>query len=341
MNSPTTKIAVFGAGSIGCYLGGLLLAQGVEVIFIGRERLKKAVKREGLTLTHYQVEPVHLMPAAVTIEISPTAIKDCKVILLCTKSQDTASAANTLRDYASPGAQIVSCQNGISNVPVLKETLGSDFKVSGAIIPYNVTPTGPASFHCGTGGALHFEHDLPQDIQTAFQTAGQEVKYGENFKGDQWAKLVVNLNNALNTLNGGTLRDAFLQKDYRLAFAKVVGEGLSVAQAKGVEMGKFNGRSPALLIKTLKLPNFLYKILMERIVKIDAKARSSMLDDLETGRGSEIDYLQGEIVRQGKALNVDISANLTILKAVELAFENGASPKLSGAEILKLIKGTS
>jgi len=337
MHSPTTKIAVFGAGSIGCYLGGLLIAQGLEVVFIGRDRLKQAVQKDGLTLTHFDSAPVYIAPDRLVVETTPSALEGCNLILLCTKSQDTAEAANAIKDFVAPGAQIVSCQNGIGNVPVLKDTLGSDFMISGAIIPYNVTPTGPASFHCGTGGALHFEHNLPQDIRKAFDAAGQEAKYGGNFEGDQWAKLIVNLNNALNSLSGGTLRDGFLQKDYRLAFAKLVREGLSVAKAKGIKMGKFNGRSPTLLMKTLKLPNFLYQILMDRLVKIDAKARSSMLDDLETGRDSEIYYLQGEIVRQGKALKVDISANLKILKAVNRAFENGASPKLSGSDILKLI----
>lgn len=338
MNSPTTKIAVFGAGSIGCYLGGLLRAQGLDVVFIGRERLKKDVKAHGLTLTHFEADPIHLMPEAVTVETSPSVLKSCDLIFLCTKSQDTAKAAQDILKQGTHGAQVISCQNGISNVPVLKDVLGPNFKISGAIIPYNVTPTGPASYHSGTGGALHFEHDLPQDVQSGFEKAGQETKCGGNFEGDQWAKLVVNLNNALNTLSGGTLREAFIQKDYRLAFANVIEEGLSVAKAKNIEIGTFNGRSPSLLMKTLKLPDFLYKILMDKIVKIDAKARSSMLDDLERGRDSEIDYLQGEIVRQGDSLGVATPANSNVLNAVNLAFEAGQLPNLSGSEILNLVK---
>jgi 2-dehydropantoate 2-reductase len=149
------------------------------------------------------------------------------------------------------------------------------------------------------------------------------------------------LNNALNTLSGSTLRNGFLQRDYRLAFATLIGEGLSVAKAKGIKMGKFNGRSPTLLKMILKLPDHIYQILMDRLVKIDAKARSSMLDDLEAGRTSEIEYLQGEIVRQGTALNVDISANSNVLKAVKKAFRFGTSPSLSGSDILKLIKEAS
>ena len=337
MNSPTTKIAVFGAGSIGCYLGGLLRAQNLEVVFIGRDRLKEAVKANGLTLTHFETDPIHLSAETVRVETSAVALTDCDLILLCVKSQDTEKAAREILEQAKPAAHIVSCQNGVRNAQVLKEVLGHNFKVSGAIVPFNVTPTGPASYHCGTGGALHFEHDLPSDVQNGFAAARQQAKYGENFEGDQWAKLLVNLNNGLNALSGGTLREAFVQRGYRLALAKNIQEGLNVARAKNIEVGNFNGRSPSLFVKMLRLPDFLYKFLMDKIVKIDAKARSSMLDDLETGRPSEIGYLQGEIVREGKALNISTPANSNILNAVQQAFRTGKSPRLSGKEILEIV----
>ncbi len=338
MNSPTTKIAVFGAGSIGCYLGGLLQSQGANVVFIGRERLKNAVKKNGLTLTHFQKKSIYLNAKKVSVETSPSVLKNCDLILLCTKSQDTSVAAQDILSHAQSGAHIISCQNGIGNVAVLTEALGTPFKISGAIVPFNVTPTGPATFHCGTGGALHFENALPEDVRSAFQSAGQDTQYGGNFQGDQWAKLLINLNNALNTLSGGTLREGLLQKDYRWAFAKLLQEGLNIAKAKDIEMGRYNGRSPAIVIKILRLPNYLYRPLIDYFVRIDAKARSSMLDDLEIGRESEIEFLQGEIVRQGKIMGLEAYANTKVLEAVNLAFAKGVSPKLSGTEIRNLIK---
>ena len=185
---------------------------------------------------------------------------------------------------------------------------------------------------------MHLERRLPEDVSLAFNKAGQATQYGGNFEGDQWAKLLVNLNNALNTLSGSTLRESFSQKDYRRALACVIQEGLDVAKEKDIEIGRFNGRSPKAVIKLLKLPNVLYRILMDHIVKIDAKARSSMLDDLEIGRKSEIEYLQGEVVRQGKILGIEAYANSNVLDAINTAFEKDMSPKLSGTEILKLVK---
>lgn len=339
MHNVKTKIGILGAGSIGCFLGGILSSQDIEVVFIGRETLKNTLYEHGLTLTHFERDEIYLSLDKFSVKTTPEHLKNCTVIFLCTKSQDTAKAAHQIKQFAAPSAHIVSCQNGISNVPLLQTILGhSVSQISGAIVPFNVTPTTPGHYHCGTGGMFHVEHALPIDITEAFQSTGQDVKYGGNFTGDQWAKLLVNLNNALNTLAGGTLREGLMQKPYRQALSQIVDEGMRVAKANDIIMGQFNGRAPTALIKTLTLPNWLYRIVMQAIVKIDAKARSSMLDDLESGRPSEVDFLQGQIVKQAAKLGLQAPKNSAILQAVKKAFEQGSSPQLSGQEILDLIE---
>ena len=150
--------------------------------------------------------------------------------------------------------------------------------------------------------------------------------------------MIVNLNNGLNALSGGTLRDGLLQRDYRRALGKCVEEALHIAKANDVEVGHFNGRSPQALVKTLRLPNMAYRLVMQAIVKIDAKARSSMLDDLEAGRVPEIAYLQGEIVKRAAHVGLSAPYNAAILMAVEQAFTKGQSPCLSGSAILALLE---
>ena len=103
-----------------------------------------------------------------------------------------------------------------------------------------------------------------------------------------------------------------MQRDYRRALAACVEEALDVAKASDVTVGTFNGRGPGALVKTLRLPNVAYRIIMQTIVKIDAKARSSMLDDLEAGRVSEIDYLQGEIVKRAQIAEMGAPGNAAI-----------------------------
>lgn len=330
-----TRIVILGAGSIGCWLGGHLASGGADVTLIGRERYAAQIKSNGLTLTHFAREPIHVKTVDFVTDAS--GIVGADIVALCVKSQDTALAATQILKHA-PEACVVSFQNGIRNPETLRDHLPGG-QVIPAIVPFNVTPSAPGGFHCGTAGALVIARDSRlTPMIDAFETAGQDVHLTDSIIGDQWAKMIVNLNNGLNTLSGGTLRDGLMQRDYRRALAACVEEALSVAQANGIEVGEFNGRSPSALVKTLRLPNWAYGLVMQLIVKIDKKARSSMLDDLEAGRLPEIDYLQGEIVKQAKKVGVSAPNNAAILQAVLEAFELGMSPDLTGPKIMALLK---
>lgn len=332
------KISILGAGSIGCYLGGLLQAGGADVRFIGRARYQAQIAAQGLRLTHFARAPLHLPADMVDFITSPESLAEADIIALCTKSQDTATAALQIAAHASPDVAVVSFQNGIRNPETLRKAL-PQATIIPAIVPFNVTPTGPGAFHCGTAGDVVMADVAPaKTLATAFEAMGQGVHLSQNITGDQWAKMIVNLNNGLNALSGGTLRAGLMQREYRQALAACVSEALDVARAAGVEVGSFNGRAPGALVKTLRLPNWAYRIIMQMIVRIDAQARSSMLDDLEAGRPSEINYLQGEIVRQAENAGRTATKNAAILSAVKSAFQNEVSPKLSGSEILSLLR---
>lgn len=330
-----TKIVVLGAGSIGCWLGGHLIAGGAKVTLIGRERYAAQIAENGLNLTHFSRPPIHC--DNVDFQTHSAALYGADIVALCVKSQDTEDAARQILEH-SPSAKVISFQNGIRNPETLRAHLPHD-NVVPAIVPFNVTPTTPGTFHCGTAGPLVIEDTVSiTSLVTALTRTGQEVRLSQDILGDQWAKMIVNLNNGLNTLSGGTLREDLLQRDYRRALAACVKEAMQIAAKNNVNVGSFNGRSPKALVKTLGLPNAIYRILMQLIVKIDAKARSSMLDDLEAGRVSEIDYLQGEIVKKAEAAGSSAPKNSAILAAVEAAFLSGKSPRLTGAEIYKLVK---
>ena len=333
------NIAIFGAGSIGCYLGGQLAHAGANVTFIGRQRFKSELETHGLTLTHFERDDITLSPEAFSFSLDPKDIASADIILLTTKSQDTAEAAKSIAAHAGSEAIIISFQNGVSNPEVLRAALSQT--VLGAVVPFNVTGTGPGRFHCGTEGDLTVEsHDaLPlRVLQALFIKAGQDLVMSENILAVQWGKLLVNLNNAFNTLTGGTLREGLLQRHYRKALALIVEEGLSVAKGAGINPAAFGKADASKMIKILRLPNFIYKIIMNKIVKIDAAARSSMLDDLEMGRVSEIDYLQGEIVRLAEKTGQSAPYNKIIYDMVGDAFAKGESPKLTGREILARLK---
>jgi len=329
-----TKIAILGAGSIGCWIGGHLAAGSADVVLIGRQYYADQIAENGLTLTHFKRDKIHL--PHVDFVTQDDVLSEVDIIALCTKSQDTEMAAQQIIAKAKSDVTVISFQNGIRNAEILRACLPKTMTIVPAIVPFNVTPSGVGQFHSGTEGKLILGR-VVQPVVQALTASGQGVDASENIEGDQWAKMIVNLNNGLNSLTGTTLRKGLYQKDYRLALAACVTEALEIAAARHIEVGQFNGRHPAALVKTLHLPNWAYRLVMQFIVKIDDQARSSMLDDLEAGRPSEIEYLQGEIMRQAELANLEAPKNRAIRLSVDAAFKAGKTPHLTGSEILNLI----
>ena len=136
------KITVFGAGSIGCYLGGLLLNARQSVTFIGREKFKTALAKNGLVLSHFERSLISLNPNIIDFSLEPASVSDADVILMTVKSQDTEVAARSILKFMKQDALVISFQNGVNNVKVLREIL-PDHKVLGGVVPFNVTSTSP------------------------------------------------------------------------------------------------------------------------------------------------------------------------------------------------------
>ena len=327
------QITVFGAGSIGTYLGARLHQGGASVRLIGRARYADAIRANGLTLSRFDEPPVTL--SGIDYRTDPSALSGSDTVALCVKSQDTTEAAELIAAHA-PNAHVVAFQNGVSNLPVLRERLAN---VSGAVVPFNVTSPAPGHFHQGTQGELLIGPTAPDAMMAAFAASGTPARVVDDIEGHLWAKLLVNLNNALNTLSGGPLRDGLLQRDYRRVLVAMIGEGMAVAEAEGVSPATFNGRSPAQLMRIMGLPDWLYRIVMDRVVKIDATARSSMLDDLTLGRANELDYLQGEIVRRAERLGIDVPVTRAVMAATSEAFAQKKSPRMSGATMRSRFTG--
>jgi len=322
-----SQITIFGAGSIGCYLGGRMMQGGANVRFIGRDRYRDAIAQNGLSLSEFEAPVTTLNSVDFRTEMA--ALSGSDVIGLCVKSQDTAEAAQAIRQHA-PEAWVISFQNGVSNLETLREAL-PDARISGAVVPFNVTAPTPGHFHRGTAGDLIIGPDAPESVMDALKNAGVGVQVASDIDGHLWAKLLVNLNNALNALSGGPLRDGLMQRGYRRVLTAMIEEGIHVASAEGVDVATFNGRHPQALIKIMNKPDWLYRIIMDRVVKIDRTARSSMLDDLDLGRASELDYLQGEIVRRADRHGLRVPVNRAVMAAVEAAFAQKKSPRINGA----------
>jgi len=334
------KIAILGAGSIGCYLGGYLQAGGAQVVFIGRGRIKWDLDMKGLTLTHYKRKPVYVAKEDLAFETDYKSLKDADIVLVCVKSQDSQSVGEIIADHTKPDTLVISFQNGVSNPETLRRT--GDRPTLAAIVPFNVTSSLRGGFHCGTEGDLIIEQNDDPRLQTlikAFKNKRMGVKTTPDIINYQWGKLIVNLNNALSALSGGTLREGLSQKSYRAVLADMMEEAQGICQGAGYAPKSFGKASVDKTIKILRMPNALFGPIMNSILKIDKSARSSMLDDLEAGKSSEVEYLQGEIVRLANASGQFAPINGIIRERVLAAFSNNQSPKLSGDDMLDLLDG--
>ena len=314
------QVAIFGAGSIGCFVGGAWAAAGVPVSFVGRERIDREVGEHGLTLTDYSGWRVRLAPEAVDFSIRPATLAKADVIALCVKSTGTTEAAREIARHAKKGALVVSFQNGVSNVDTLRSVLRQRFEAVAGMVPYNVAALGQGRFHKGVAGDLVAE-DVPP-LRALAERIGEgpaALRLSSDMPAIGWGKLLINLNNAVNALSGRTLLEQLKARDYRRVVAASIVEALGLLEAAGIEPAKIGPVPPRLLPHVIASPDFVFNNLFLRIQKIDARARSSMADDLKAGRPTEIDYLNGEVVQLAKRLGRRAPVNEAIVALVRQA----------------------
>ena len=320
------KVAILGAGSVGCFIGGAWLAAGVPVTFIGRPRLSKDTDEHGLTLSDYSGWQIRLGPGEVDYRCGPEALEGAEVIVVTVKSGDTFAAADDIAMQGTSGATVVSFQNGVSNVEVLEQNLGGRFEVARGMVPYNVAYLGNGRFHKGVAGSLYVEERAAlRTLADAIGGGPAALKLSDDMIGLAWGKLLINLNNAVNALSGRTLRDELKARDYRRVFAAAIREGLKLLDRAEIEPATVGPISPKALPKIINSPDWLFNNLFLRRWKIDSRARSSMADDLAVGRKTEVEYLNGELVRLAERLQRDAPINRAIVELVHKA-EAGAEP---------------
>ena len=322
------KIGIFGAGSIGCYVGGRLAASGTHVVLLGRERLRAVIAKTGLRLTHYELPEVNT--AQVDFHTNSKALSGCDVIIVTVKSQDTDAAGTQLASVAKPGAVIISLQNGIGNEAVLAARL-PEHQCLAAMVPNNVVNLGGGHFHLGTEGSIVLQDTkLMRNLAQRMNAAGIAAHVKTDMRAVQWGKLMLNLNNPINALSGRPLVQQLGDRNNRLVLAACITETLAVLKAAKITPAQVGKVGPDKLAKILRLPNCLYRIILKSKLKIDANARSSMCEDLTEGRASEIDYISGAVVKLGRELNVPTPYNNAVLALTHDAFAKGGSPEYDG-----------
>jgi len=296
MNQPL-KVAVMGAGAVGCYFGGMLARAGHDVTLIARPQHVEAIERDGLRMeTKTFDERVRLKASS-----DAGAVRGADVVLFCVKSTDTESAGAQVKPYLGPGALVLCLQNGVDNADRLRKALPG-LAVSAAVVYVATEMAGPGHLkHHGRGELVIEPVGASRSVASALIAAGVPTDVSDNVRDALWLKLI--LNSAFNAIS------AIAQLPYGRAvegegvwgaIGDVINECIAVAKAEGVN-----------------LPGDVHAIAAKLIESIPTQY-SSTAQDIARGKPTEIDYLNGHIVRRGEALGIATPANRVLWALVKL-----------------------
>lgn len=315
-----TRVAVMGAGAVGSYFGGMLARAGVPVTLIGRPAHVEAIRRHKLYLDTVSFQE-HVTADAST---EPAAVADAEVILFAVKGTETEETARSIAPHLAPGAIVVSLQNGVDNIERIRQASGIDALPSVVYIavalpePGQVKHTGSGALAIGElarGGHLSSSSlrsvtpsTRVEKIAALFAPAGVPCRISDYIEADMWSKFMVNCAaNAISAIAQCTYRQATSNPASRELMRLAIAETAAVARAAGV-----------------RLPDVDHVEAAIQSLEAIASAVSSTARDLARGKRTEIESLNGYVVRRGGELGVPTPANLSLHAMVKLLEDSGA-----------------
>ncbi len=333
---PWPRTAVYGAGAVGCFFGAKLAEAGAPVTLIGRAAHVQAIRRDGLLFD----SPGATRRVRIDAETAPDSVRHADLVLFCVKTRDTDEGARTLAPLLGADAIVVSLQNGVDNVPRLREA-GID--ALGAVVYVATSMPAPGHLlHAGRGDLVigeygartEFARDDRAPVQATanqvvpamqaserarrvadwFERAGVPCRLEADLRGELWAKLVLNCAfNAVSALGRSRYGRMLADAQVRALMRDAITECVAVAQADGVPIADVDAQYEAAM----------------RLGEVMREASSSMAQDLARGRPTEIDSLNGYVARRGEALGVPTPVNGALATLVRL-LERAPDTALSG-----------
>jgi len=282
------EVAVVGAGAVGCYYGAMLARAGFAVTLIGRARHVEAIRRDGLRFLSGDLDERIAIGATTDI----AAVAKAGLVLFCVKSSDTDSAAAAMAQHLKPDAIVLNMQNGVDNAERIRahtrNTVMPMLVYTAASMPEpgTVKHTGGGSLVIGRGG---------EDIAAVFEAAKVPVKIADDIDSELWIKLVMNCAyNAVCALTGTPYGRMVASPEVRTTMVQAADEVMALAKAKGIRLPD-------------DLPDATIKL-----AQVMPTTMSSTAQDIAKGRPTEIDHLNGYVVREGARLGVATPVNATL-----------------------------
>lgn len=335
-SSQTTemKFLVFGAGAIGTYIGGSLILAGHQVVFVEQPKMVNELREKGLRLDltidkSRQTNDAHVVnPRSFVIEPSlEEALRygpfDAAIFAL--KSFDTAPAMEGLKPFADKLPPILCLSNGVDNEPIIARTLGADKVIYGTVTTA-IGRRGPGDIVLEKlrGVGIAGGHPLSEKLVGALNDAHLKCRLYPHAQSMKWSKMLTNLiANPASAILDMTAAQVFANKDLYKMEIDMLKECLAVMKAMKLEVVDLPGTPVGALAFATKLPLWISKPLLSRAVGSGrGEKMPSFHIDLYSGRGkSEVEYLHGAVVREGKARGIPTPVN-EVLTNTLLALTN-------------------
>jgi len=289
-----------GPGAMGCLFAARLSKAGFDVTLLDyiAERAKQ-INGQGIL--------VHGVTGQYSVKV-PTVVGEVPshpdVVLICVKSYKTRQASESIKPWLPTDAMVVTLQNGVGNVEILEQVFGKD-RILGGVTSEGATLLGPGKIrHAGQGETIIGPGGDPggpaEKLVSAFSQAGFKTKSVDNVSDLIWGKLIINVGinalTAITRLKNGRLPEV---RGTRRVLKEAVKEAATVAAAKKVQ---------------LPYPDPLGRVI--QVCEATAGNIASMLQDVLKEKETEVDAINGAIVREGKALGIPTPVNLTLTSLV-------------------------
>lgn len=286
-----------GAGAVGMYFGGMLARAGHDVTLVARPQHVEAIGRDGLRMdTKTFDERVRVQASS-----DPAAVKGAQLVLFCVKSLDTESAGQQIKPFVGKESVVLCLQNGVDNDVRLRSVLTQP-EVAAAVVYVGAEVAGPGHVkHHGRGDlVIDPVRNIP-DLARIFAAAGVPTEVSPNVRGALWHKLIINCAlNAVSAIARKTYGETVPGVGIQDVMRDVVDECLAVAKAEGVTIDREVDTAIQAVFKAI--PN----------------QYASTAQDIMRGKPTEIDYLNGYILKRGKALGIRTPANQALWALVKL-----------------------
>lgn len=324
------RILAFGAGAVGTYIGGSLALNGHEVVFLERPKIAEELAQRGISLKIE--EDIHTIPDPLLADSLQNAIEQgpYDLVLFAIKSYDTQSALEELTPFREQIAPILCLQNGVENEKMLTAVMGTD-RVISATLTSAITrqAAGDIILERLRGVGIEAEHPISQDLAGVMNQAGLNARLYARAADMKWSKMLTNLlanaSSAILNMSPGEIFEH--PKLYKIEAAQIR-EALKVMRAENIHVVDLPGTPVrALSFAIRSLPVKLSRTLLKNAVGSGRGGKMpSFHIDLHSGKGqSEVDYLNGAVIRFGERQGIAVPVN-RFLNDTLLGMLNGSIP---------------